>query len=100
MSHHKEERRSRIVEGEKDQKKIRNFLSTCIHPFYNENHPAEIVNIHTGKPSNKDINVDKCIEIGSEQVEKFHQTLPERFYDPLSKQVKSFVYPSEKRSSK
>ena len=96
MNHHKEESRSRIAEGEKDREKIRNFLSTYIHPFSTKNHPAEIVNIHTGKLSNKDVNVDKCVEIGSEQNEKFHQTLPEGFCDPLSKQV----YPSEKRSSK
>ena len=45
-------------------------MSTCIHPFDTENHPAEIVNVHTGKMSNNDINVDKCVEIGSEQVIK------------------------------
>ena len=71
-------------------------MSTCIDPFDTESHITEIVNIHTGKLSNKDINVDKCVEIGSEQVKKFHQTFPEGFYYPLSKQV----YPSEKRSSK
>ena len=101
VSHHKEENRSRIVKGEKDREKIRNFLSTCIHPFYTENHPAEVVNIHNGKLSNNDIDIDKSVEIGSsEQVRKSHRTLPEGFYNPLSKQVKSSVYPSEKRSSK
>lgn len=66
-----------------------NFLSTCTHPFNAENNPAEIVNMHTSKLSKNDINVDKCIEISSEQVKQFHQTLPEGFYDPFSKQVKT-----------
>ena len=60
-----------------------------MHPFDTENHPAEIVNIHTGKLSNKDVYVDKCGEIGSEQAKKCHQTWPEMFSDPLSKQVKT-----------
>ena len=64
-------------------------MSTCTHPFNAENNPAEIVNMHTSKLSKNDINVDKCIEISSEQVKQFHQTLPEGFYDPFSKQVKT-----------
>ena len=51
--------------------------------------PAEIVNMHTGKLSNKDISIDKWVEIGSEQVKKFDQLLPEEFYDPLSEPVKT-----------
>lgn len=43
--------------------------------------------MHTSKLSKNDINVDKCIEISSEQVKQFHQTLPEGFYDSLTKQV-------------
>ena len=87
VGHHIEERRAQIIEDEKDRVKIRKFLSTCIHPFDTENYPTKIVNIHTVKLSNKD--VDKCIEIGSEQVTEFHQTLLEGFYNPLSKQVKT-----------
>ena len=49
VSDHKEQGRSRIFEDKKDQEKIRNFLSTCIHPLDTENHPAEVVNMHTGK---------------------------------------------------
>ena len=48
-----------------------------------------MMNIHTNKLSNKDVNVGKCIEISSEQVRKFHQTLPEGFHDPLRKEVKT-----------
>ena len=64
-------------------------MSTCKHPFNTENNPAEIENMHTSKISNNDINVDKCIEISSEQVKQFHQTLPEGFYNPFSKHVKT-----------
>ena len=47
VSHQKEEGRSRIIEEEKNREKIRNFLSTFIHPFDIENHLAENVIIHT-----------------------------------------------------
>ena len=39
----------------------------------------QIGSIHTDKLSNNEVNVDTCVEIGSEQVEKFHQTLPGQF---------------------
>ena len=52
VSHHNEERHSKIIEDKKDREKIRNFLSTCVQSFDTENHPAEIANIHTGKLSN------------------------------------------------
>lgn len=92
MSYHKEKGRSQIIEDEKDKEKMRNFLSTCIHPFDNENHPAKIVNIRTGKLSNEDVNVDKCVEIGSEQVKNFHQTLPESFTTRLVSRLKLCIY--------
>ena len=43
-------------------------MLTCIHLFDSENHPAEMVNIYTGKLTNKDVNVDKCVAIGTEQL--------------------------------
>ena len=70
-----EEGASRIKEDGKYREKIRNFLSTCIHLFGAEDHPPEIVNIHSGKLSNKDVNVDKCFAIGREQVNRFHEGL-------------------------
>ena len=51
----------------------RNFLSTCTHTFDTENHSAEIVSIHNGKLSNKDVNFDKCVDVGGEHFKKFHQ---------------------------
>ena len=56
VGNHKKEGRSGITEYEKDEEKIRNFLSICIHPFDTENHLTEIVNIHSSKLSNKDVN--------------------------------------------
>ena len=61
MSHHKEERRSRIVEDEKYREKIRNFLSTCINTFVLKITQQKLWTSvtqqsweHTGKLSNKD----------------------------------------------
>lgn len=64
-------------------------MSTCIRLFDAENHTAKIVNIYTGKLSKKHVHTGKCIEIGSKQVKKFHLTLHEGVYDPLSKQGKT-----------
>jgi hypothetical protein len=64
VTHHKEEGSSRIVAGGKDRYKICNFLTTCIDPFSDVNYPPKIVNVHTGRLSNKDVNVDKCVDIG------------------------------------
>ena len=86
VGHRKEEWRSRIAENEKNWVKV---LSTCIPLFDAENHTAKIVNIYTGKLSNKHVHTGKCIEIGSKQVKKFHLTLHEGVYDPLSKQGKT-----------
>lgn len=85
MSHYKGEGRSQII---KDRNIEKNYETLC-QSVYTLLMPAEIVNMHTRKLSNKDINIDKWVEIGSEQVKKFDQLLPEEFYDPLSEQVKT-----------
>lgn len=85
MSHYKGEGRSQII---KDRNIEKNYETLC-QSVYTLLMPAEIVNMHTGKLSNKDISIDKWVEIGSEQVKKFDQLLPEEFYDPLSEQVKT-----------
>ena len=85
MSHYKGEGRSQII---KDRNIEKNYETLC-QSVYTLLMPAEIVNMHTGKLSNKDISIDKWVEIGSEQVKKFDQLLPEEFYDPFSEQVKT-----------
>ena len=72
-------------------RKIEKNANFCVnlYPPYIENHLAKVVNKLTGKLSNKDVNVDKCFEIGSEQVENLHQTFPKLFCNPFSKQVKA-----------
>ena len=62
----KEESSARIREDGKDRDNIGAFLATCIYPLNANEHPKEIVNIHSGKLSAKNVNVDKCVELGRE----------------------------------
>jgi hypothetical protein len=86
---HKEESKARMKSDGTDRDKIKKFLLTSIGPFEHEDHPSEIVNIHSGKLSSKEINVDVSVPIGKKQVEKFISELPDAFYKPLSNQVKT-----------
>lgn len=85
VSHYKGEGRSQII---KDRNIEKNYETFC-QPVYTLLMPAEILNIHTGKLSDKDINIDKWVEIGSEQIKKFDQLLSKEFYDSLSEQVQT-----------
>ena len=59
-----------------DRENIQKFLATCIHAFSIEEHQTDIVNIHSGKLSTKEVNVDSCVSIGKQQVQRFIAALP------------------------
>ena len=63
---HKEEGSAKMKEGGKDRDNIRASLATCINPLIPSEHASEVVNIHSGKLSSKDVNVDKCLQLGKE----------------------------------
>ena len=62
---HKEESHLRIKSDSKDREKLRKYLTTCINPLSVEDHPKEIVNIHSGKLSTDQINEDSCVSLGN-----------------------------------
>ena len=82
-----EEGRSRIKSDAIDRDNIRKSLKNCLHPFRTSTRPKEIVNIYTGKLSDELVNVDRCVDIGAEQVSSFYKLLPGGFHEPLSKKM-------------
>ena len=87
VTKHKEENPSRINSDAADRVKIRNNFTTCLDPLSIEENPEFIINIHTGKLSAKEVNVDKCVSLGAEIVNHFINNLPDGFYQTLSKKV-------------
>ena len=51
-----------------DREKLRNYLVTSINLFYVDKHPRDIAQIHSGKLSNEEINMNSCELIGQKQV--------------------------------
>ena len=45
------------------------------------------MNIYTGKWSDELVNVDRCVDIGAEQISSFYKLLPGGFHEPLSKKT-------------
>ena len=87
VTKHKEESLSQIKSDTLDRENIQKFIVTCIHAFSIEEHQTDIVNIHSGKLSTKEVNVDSCVSIGKQQVQRFIAALPNGFYNTLNEQA-------------
>ena len=95
---HKEEGAGRISSGTEDRRKIRTALQKCIHPLDAASHAANtVVNIYTGEVSDESVNVNKAFEIGTEQLKKFHESLPEGFRERLSSKVVTMLARGKKK---
>ena len=85
---HKEEGPGRISSDREDKLKLRSALKQCIHPLAIEEHSNNIlVNIYTGEEADKDVNVNKSVEIGLKELKSFQESLPEGFRKTLSMKV-------------
>ena len=73
----KEEGNAKIMNNEVDRRKLRDFLSSCMHPLDTISH----------NPAEKKINVNKSVEIGRKQLKQFQQNFPEGFRSTISKSV-------------
>ena len=73
-------------------------LSKCIHPLDIKSHAANtLVNIYTGEESEDNGNVNKAREIGTDQMKKFQESLPEGFRERLSSKVVTMTVPRGKK---
>lgn len=87
MTVHKEEGEARIKSDGEDRQKISTKLNSCIPPLTPSEHPSGLVNVVSGKLAPEKVNVDKAYSIGCQQLVTFEDGLPEKFYQPLSKEV-------------
>ena len=87
MTTHKEEGRARIFEDNKDRQQIRDAIDACIHPLQSDTHPSCVVNIFNGQISPPEVNVQNAVEIRTGQMKYFESSLPEGFYQTISKKV-------------
>lgn len=86
---HKEEANARIVADKQDRVNLRQKLATCLNPLRSEEHPvSKLINIVTGEVTeNKDVNVDRALEIGQRQQKDFEANYPNEFYKPLKRET-------------
>ena len=88
---HKEELRGRLKSDGTDREKIREKLSTMMHPLQIDESPDLIINIYSGSVSPKSVNVDTAVEIGKSQRETVELSLPLGFYDTIKKEVVTMI---------
>ena len=99
-SKHKDEGEGRIKSDYEDQSKIKTALDTCIHPLEVKSHPSNVlVNIYTGKESEKSTNVYKAAELGEKQMQQF-QELSDGFRNTLTTKVVLMTSAKDKKKKK
>ena len=60
-----------ITSDASDRQSLRNALNNCIDPLKPSSHPAELVNVVTGHVAPDKVNVERALEIGTEQMRDF-----------------------------
>ena len=68
VDHHKEESISRIKADSDDRNAIRDKLETCVDPL-DVSQGQNLINIVTGKISNKHVNVEDAVQIGEAKLQ-------------------------------
>ena len=69
VTHYKEESKARMKRDRIGRDKLRRYLVAFIAPFSVHGDPLEIVFIHSGKLSTKEIYVDSCKTVGEKQLQ-------------------------------
>lgn len=89
---HKEESPGRMKLDQADRKTIRDKLELCVDPLDPVKLSDGLVNVVTGQVTNHpSVNPDQALQLGQKQLEKFQQTWPESFYQPIPKVVHSMA---------
>ena len=88
---HKEESPSRINRDGDDRQSLRRTLLSCINPMDPDTHvTGSLLNIWSGQVAQPNVNVDRALDIGAQQMIQFERSWPEGFYTSLSKEVVTF----------
>lgn len=89
---HKEESPSRIGRDGDDRQSLRRTLLSCINPMDPDTHvTGSLLNIWSGQLAQPNVNVDRALDIGREQLIRFERLWPEGFYNSLSNEVVTFA---------
>ena len=89
---HKEETESRINRDGHDLQSLRAALQSRIDPMDPVTHAAGcLINISNGQIAQPNVNIDRALEVGREQLKQFEASWPDGFYNTLSKQVVTFA---------
>ena len=86
---HKEEYPSRQISDKSDRAGIRAKIAKCIHPFIPSKHPAELVNVHSGRLAPSTVNVQDTVGIAKKQASAFQESLPEGYWHSIPRQIKN-----------
>ena len=85
---HKEESPSRIRRDGDDCRSLQAALASRVDPMDPATHePGCLLNISNGQIAQPNVNVDRALEVGQEQLTQFEASWPNGFYDPISKKV-------------
>ena len=97
VDHHKEESPSRIKTDNDDWNAIRDKLETWVDPL-DVLQGQNLINIVTGKISNKNVNVGNAVQIGEAQLQEFESACPTGFYQTIKRKVLTRKEGRKKRS--
>ena len=78
---HKEESPSRIIRDADDRQSLHRTLLSCINPMDPDTHvTGSLLNIWSGQVAQPNVNVDRALDIGAEQMIQFERSWPDGFY--------------------
>ena len=63
----------------------------CIHPMKPEDRPENLMNISNGTIAVPQVNVDKAVYIGKNQLVEFEKLLPTGYWKPIERKVKTMA---------
>jgi len=81
---HKEESNGRIKTNAQDRQSLSVTLQECIDPMDPDSHPdGALLNVVTGAVAPQDVNIDRAVTLGQEQMEALESSWLEDFYNTI-----------------
>ena len=88
---HKEESNGCVKTDAQDRQSLRVTLQECIDLMDPDSHADRaLLNIVTGAVAPQDVNIERAVMLGQEQMETFQSLWPEGFYNTIKRQVDTF----------
>ena len=83
--------KGRIKTDVQDRLSLHVTLQECIDPMGPDSHPdGALLNVVTGAVAPQDVNIDRAVTLGQEQMEALESSWPEGFYNTIKRQVVTF----------